>query len=113
MNKNDEAKPYVVGTPLHIPQRRPSFDVGTFPDLVYRECDALAEMLIAKNLAYGNSALDPVRIFSMASPVEQIRVRLDDKLSRLKRGSAAGEDVITDLLGYLILLRLAERKTAN
>lgn len=66
-------------------------------------------MLIAKNRAYGNAALDPVRIFSRANPSEQIRVRLDDKLSRLARGSDAGEDVILDLLGYLVLLRLSER----
>lgn len=39
-------------------------------------------MLLAKNAAYGNSALEPVRIFSKADPTEQIRVRIDDKLSR-------------------------------
>ena len=67
------------------------------------------DALIEKNAAYGNAALDPVRIFSRANPSEQIRVRIDDKLSRLARGSAAGEDVIRDLLGYLILLRVSER----
>jgi hypothetical protein len=79
-------------------------------DEIDRECTELAVMLKAKNAAYGNSALDPVRIFSKASPVEQILVRLDDKLSRLQRGSAAGEDVILDLLGYLVLLRIAMRR---
>jgi hypothetical protein len=69
-------------------------------------------MLLAKNEAYGNSALDPVRIFSSADTAEQIRVRIDDKLSRLKRGSDAGEDVIADLLGYLVLLRIAMRRAA-
>ena len=73
------------------------------------ECDALRDMLIAKNVAYGNSALDPVRIFSRASAEEQILVRLDDKLSRIARGSAAGEDVVLDMLGYLVLLRVARR----
>jgi DNA-binding XRE family transcriptional regulator len=68
----------------------------------------VAELLIAKNAAYGNSALDPVRIYSRANPAEQIRVRIDDKLSRLARGHAAGEDVTLDLLGYLVLLRIAE-----
>jgi hypothetical protein len=66
-------------------------------------------MLIEKNRAYGNSALKPVRIFSRASSEEQLLVRIDDKLSRLARGSAAGEDVVADLIGYLILLRLARR----
>jgi hypothetical protein len=42
--------------------------------------------------------------------VEQIKVRLDDKLSRLIHGSAAGEDVVLDLLGYLILLRVATKE---
>jgi hypothetical protein len=80
-----------------------------FPTLVRAECDALAKMLIDKNKAYGNSALEPVRIFSRSDAVEQIRVRIDDKLSRLAKGSAAGEDVTLDLLGYLIILRIAEK----
>lgn len=77
------------------------------------ECLGIAEMLIEKNAAYGNSALDPVRVFSRASAEEQILVRLDDKLSRLARGQAAGEDVVLDLLGYLVLLRIARREGAE
>lgn len=75
------------------------------------ECDAIKAMLLKKNEAYGNSALDPVRVFSRADPVEQIRVRIDDKLSRISRGNAAGEDCVRDLAGYLVLLRVAERLT--
>ena len=74
---------------------------------ILKECLGIAEMLIEKNAAYGNSALAPVRIFSKSSNAEQIFVRLDDKPSRLARGSAAGEDVILDLMGYLVLLRIA------
>lgn len=72
-------------------------------------CAEVADLLAAKNAAYGNSALAPVRIFSRADPIEQLRVRIDDKLSRLARGDAAGEDVEWDLLGYLVLLRVARR----
>lgn len=72
--------------------------------------EGLASLLIEKNKAYGDSALDPVRIFSDASPVEQLLVRIDDKLSRLKRGRAAGEDVELDLMGYLVLLRIARAR---
>ena len=88
-------------------------------------CLALAKLLIEKNTAYGNSALDPVRIVkgggysgptwrvvvkrsSGHAPLdEQLRVRIDDKLSRLQRGSAVGEDAVVDLAGYLILLLIA------
>lgn len=74
------------------------------------ECDAIKAMLLEKNASYGNSALEPLRIFSSTNPTEQLRVRIDDKLSRLARGAAAGEDTILDLIGYLILLRVAERQ---
>jgi hypothetical protein len=66
---------------------------------------AIIKMLVEKNQSYGNSALEPLRLFSKASPREQILVRLDDKLSRLARGSEfPGDDTIRDLIGYLILL---------
>lgn len=81
--------------------------------LIEAECDAVKRMLVAKNDAYGNSALDPVRIFSKADPEEQIRVRIDDKISRLARGSDAGEDVELDLIGYLVLLRIARQIGGN
>lgn len=76
---------------------------------IIAECEALKAMLLAKNAAYGNSAIDPVRVFSKASPEEQIRVRLDDKLSRLARGHDAGEDTELDLCGYIMLLRVLRR----
>lgn len=66
------------------------------------------EMLIDKNRKYGDSALNPVRLFSKASPIEQLKVRLDDKLSRLSSGQPDDtEDVELDLLGYLVMLRIA------
>ena len=64
------------------------------------------EMLIQKNAAYGDSALNPVRIFSKADALEQLKVRIDDKLSRLARGFDAGEDVNSDLLGYLVMFKI-------
>ena len=74
-------------------------------------CDELKELLLAKNRKYGDSALNPVRVFSKVDAVEQIKVRLDDKLSRLaNQQSDEDEDVVIDLLGYLVLLRIAQRR---
>ncbi len=79
--------------------------------LITEECDALKNMLIEKNRKYGDSALNPKRIFSRSSAVEQIKVRIDDKLSRLSNQQPdEDEDVVSDLLGYLILLKVAPRK---
>lgn len=73
-------------------------------------CEEIKEMLLAKNRKYGNSALEPLRIFSKAETLEQINVRIDDKLSRVKSAQAdEDEDVELDLIGYLILKRVAKR----
>lgn len=77
---------------------------------ITEECEALERMLLEKNRRYGDSAIQPVRIFSRADPLEQIRIRIDDKLSRLLRGDDAGEDTELDLIGYLVLLRVARRR---
>ena len=72
-------------------------------------CDDIKELLLYKNKQYGDSALNPSRIFSKASAVEQILVRIDDKLNRIKKGAGLvgeDEDVIQDLIGYLILLKI-------
>lgn len=70
----------------------------------------IAEMLIKKNISYGNSALDPVRIFSKADPKEQLMVRLDDKLSRIKnQESFPGDNDIDDMIGYLVLYKIANQ----
>jgi len=70
-------------------------------------------MLIQKNEAYGDSALNPVRIFSKSDTIEQINVRMDDKLSRLARGDEAGEDVYMDLIGYLVIREIAKLRQAR
>ncbi len=75
-------------------------------------CMELAIFLIDKNTKYGDAALDPVRIMSQADPTEQIKVRLDDKLSRMYRGQAGDEDTMKDLVGYWVLLKIAEKRLA-
>jgi hypothetical protein len=81
---------------------------------IWQTCHAIGQMLIDKNIAYGDSALSPVRIFSKSDPAEQLRVRIDDKLSRLTKGTEyVGDNDIDDLIGYLILLKIAKEKNVN
>jgi hypothetical protein len=68
-----------------------------------------ASFLDEKNKKYGNSAIQPVRLFSFSDNVEQIKTRIDDKFNRLLQGhSSDNEDVWLDLLGYFIILRVCE-----
>ena len=83
-----------------------SDDLTNIQSLIAEECDLLKAMLLAKNTAYGNSAANPVRVFAKGIDDEAgIMVRMDDKLSRIARGSDAGEDPMLDLAGYIVLLR--------
>jgi hypothetical protein len=77
---------------------------------IIRECLEIAGMLIEKNISYGDSALSPIRIFSQADSQEQIKIRIDDKINRIKNGSGfAGDNDIDDMIGYLILLKIAKK----
>ena len=79
-------------------------------------CDDVKELLLYKNKKYGNSALEPARIFSKSSAVEQLLVRIDDKLNRIQKGAGLigeDEDVIMDLIGYLVLLKIGLKNQAD
>ena len=79
-------------------------------------CDDIKELLIHKNRKYGNSALQPNRIFSKCSATEQLLVRIDDKLNRIMKGAgllATDEDVVNDLIGYLVLLKISMESDKN
>jgi hypothetical protein len=76
---------------------------------IITQCLEIAGMLIEKNISYGDSALSPIRIFSQADNQEQIKIRIDDKINRIKNGSGfAGDNDIDDMIGYLILLKIAK-----
>ena len=80
---------------------------------IKKVAEEVVEMLLEKNKQYGDSVLSPNRIFSKASQDEQIKVRIDDKLNRLMLGDdsmESDEDIIKDLIGYLILLLVSQRR---
>jgi len=79
----------------------------TTAEKITAKCDDIREMLVEKNQKYGDSALFPMRVFSRGTQTEQLRVRIDDKLSRIHAGVIDDEDTILDLIGYLVLLLIA------
>lgn len=79
------------------------------------KCKKLEELLLHKNEKYGNSALEPLNVFSKANAVSGIKVRLDDKLKRIQNAGLvdATEDTLQDLAGYMILLMIAKENESN
>ena len=68
---------------------------------------SIITMLLEKNISYGNSALNPVGIFSNNNAGEQLDVRIDDKLNRIKNGKGfVGDNDLDDLIGYLMLKKV-------
>jgi hypothetical protein len=81
---------------------------------ILRVVGQVTDLLISKNRSYGDSALHPIRVFSKSDAVEQLLARIDDKLSRIQNGHKwPGDNDIDDLLGYLILLKIAKERNAE
>jgi len=79
---------------------------------IWSACHEIAHLLIEKNISYGDSALNPARIFSQSGPTEQLKVRIDDKLNRVMNNQGyAGDNDIDDLIGYLILYKIANAES--
>jgi len=71
--------------------------------------DGLKALIVEKNKRYGDSALEPVRLFAHnIRPGDAIRIRLDDKLARIKNSGELRKNDVADLMGYLCLLCISE-----
>ena len=69
----------------------------------------IVDLLVEKNQKYGDSALNPINIFSDGDAITSLCARIDDKLARIRNNgiNEDTEDTVKDLVGYLILLLLA------
>jgi hypothetical protein len=99
---------------MEVSTSQPMSESKSPSDSIIAVCDSVKEMLLEKNRKYGNSALNPCRVFSKADSVEQLKVRIDDKINRIKNEqNDEDEDVVKDLIGYLVLLVIARNNTAT
>ena len=80
-------------------------------DKIKFECRMISDLLCQKNESYGDSACSPLQIFSKLEADDAICARIDDKLSRIANRGLNGdtEDTLFDLIGYLVLLKIARK----
>lgn len=74
--------------------------------------DSMKDLLLYKNQKYGDSALNPIGIFTkhlkeVPENTASILVRLDDKLSRVKNADCLRINDISDIIGYCSLLLIS------
>ena len=78
--------------------------------IVFEELDTLltnfSKYLKTKNERYGNSALEPIGVFSEGNPNILLLVRIDDKLSKIKNSTDIKKNDVVELVGFLILFML-------
>lgn len=86
-----------------------SYDSQAFIKDLDEVLRGIRDLLIYKNEKYGNSALstDGAVFGRKLSVRDGLHVRMNDKLKRLKQGDGDDEDTAQDLLGYLILDKIA------
>jgi len=70
--------------------------------------DSMRDLVVEKNRRYGDAALTPKKIFSRLDAGEGIKVRIDDKLSRIVNSDGAiRKNDVADLMGYLALYSIS------
>jgi hypothetical protein len=80
--------------------------------------DAMKDLLLYKNQKYGDSAINPLCIFTkhlkeVETNAASILVRLDDKLSRIKNADELRTNDVSDIIGYCTLLLISMGVTAE
>lgn len=80
----------------------------TTADLIVKTCDELKELLLDKNLKYGDAVHQSGPLFDI-DPVIGIQSRINDKLRRIQNSGLTKdtEDSLTDLMGYFVHLKIA------
>ena len=101
----------LISTPEWI-ESNTLYNSDSFSNKLDKAAGDIIDLLKSKNKAYGNTALNPVNIFSKLDSTEAIRSRIDDKLSRIANKGITDqtEDTVDDLIGYLLLLKMSITK---
>jgi len=94
--------------PLDATLIQPTEYKRTNSEKIQNITDSLNRLLQAKNKNYGSSALSPLGVFNKSGSTEGIKVRLDDKLMRVKNSTELRKNDIADIMGYLVLLCVSE-----
>lgn len=82
----------------------PNTDFSETTNRIMKICDSICYVLNEKNRRYGNSIFESARVFSTLPPEEGIKIRLDDKIKRIRNSDKLRKNDTFDLIGYLILL---------
>lgn len=75
----------------------------------------MTDLLLYKNKKYGDSAINPKKIFYKGDSTNSILIRLDDKIGRVMSNTEEKPRVndVADIIGYCTLLLVSMRITSE
>lgn len=82
-------------------------DLSKSQESIMKICDSMKDLLLYKNQKYGDSALHPNNIFYKGDSTNSIKIRLDDKIGRIKNCEQIRINDVADVIGYCTLLLIS------
>ena len=121
--------PKCKGTPEHddslLPQleaqlyakslESPWGDLPPTQQKIHEIMGAMKDLLLYKNQKYGDSAINPKKVFYKGDSTNSILIRLDDKLGRVMSNTEEKPRVndVCDIIGYCTLLLISMGVTSG
>lgn len=93
----------------------PYEDLPPTQQKIHQIMNAMKDLLLYKNQKYGDSAINPKKIFYKGDSTNSILIRLDDKIGRVMSNTEEKPRIndICDIIGYCTLLLISMGVTAE
>jgi len=95
--------------------KSPWGDLPPTQQKIHEIMGAMKDLLLYKNQKYGDSAINPKKIFYKGDSTNSILIRLDDKIGRVMSNTEEKPRIndVCDIIGYCTLLLISMGVTAE
>ena len=95
--------------------KSPWGDLSPTQQKIHEILGAMKDLLLYKNQKYGDSAINPKKVFYKGDSTNSILIRLDDKIGRVMSNTEEKPRVndVCDIIGYCTLLLISMGVTAE
>ena len=113
---NEVSMDSVIGKNLaDLMSKSPWGDLPPTQQKIHEIMGAMKDLLLYKNQKYGDSAINPKKIFYKGDSTNSILIRLDDKIGRIMSNTEEKPRIndVCDIIGYCTLLLISMGVTAE
>jgi hypothetical protein len=112
---NDSLLPQIEAQLYAQSLESPWGDLPPTQQKIHEILGAMKDLLLYKNQKYGDSAINPKKIFYKGDSTNSILIRLDDKIGRIMSNTEEKPRIndVCDIIGYCTLLLISMGVTAE